>query len=71
MNAFNGVTLKQVGLKVFVCGAAALMIALACSYTFVDANKVLTGTVAKSLVASAGFPAHPRLAQGVAADLLQ
>jgi len=65
-------TLNVTSLKVTVCAAAALMLTMAASYTFVDSNSVLRyAAVTSQMVAQNGATHLAQAAQVAAGGLLQ
>ena len=65
-------TLNVTSLKVTVCAAAALMLTMAASYTFVDSNSVLRyASVTSQLVAQSGASHLAQAAKLSATGLLQ
>ena len=67
MNALNFTSLK-----VTVCAAAALMLTMAASYTFVDSNSVLRFAASQTeMVAKAGVSHWAHASKASASGLLQ
>jgi hypothetical protein len=65
-------TLNVTSLKVTICAAAALMLTMAASYTFVDSNSVLRyAAVTSQMVAKNGTSHLATVAQATAGGLLQ
>ena len=65
-------TLNVTSLKVTICAAAALMLTMAASYSFVDSNSVLRyAAVTSQMVAKNGATHIAQAAQVAASGLLQ